>query len=311
VSATSSSPSPPSSLRMSAYDRVASWLIALLVLAGVMVGVMFLIWMGTQLRYRPKVYAFALQEEGYGRGDHPAGFGRDSKAPGDPSLPMLDEPAGEELPELREPQFDDTLAEVTAAGTSLAEVGDIAVEAIRGSEVRGLGGTGGGQGGLGDSRPPGPLGDNPFVVPRWERWNIRYESSSLSAYARQLDFFKIELGAVGGKPTIDYAFNLSKPTPDRRTGSGKAEKRLYLSWRDGTLQAFDRQLLDRAGVDSRGRVILQFYSAELENELARLEAQNAKGRSNEEFFRTTFGVRTVSGGMEFYVTDQRFRLAPR
>ena len=308
-------PSAPaaSSLKTTSQDQVANWLIALLILAGVMVGVMFLIWVAPRLRYRSKAYAFVLaeEEEGYGRGDHPAGFGRDSKAPGDPSLPIMDEPAGDELPGLSDPQFEDVLATVVATASNVADVGDVAIGAVGGSEVRGFGGTGGGEGGLGDSRPPGPLGDNPLAVPRWERWIIRYESSSLAAYARQLDFFKIELGAAGGKSAIDYAYNLSKPRPDRRSGPGIAEKRLYLTWREGPLQEFDRQLLARAGIETTRRLVLQFYPAEVEKELATLELRNAPGRSYKEFLRTVFGVRDESGDLQFFVIDQRFRPAPK
>jgi hypothetical protein len=299
-----------SNLVMSAYDRVSSWLIALIILSGAIVAVMFLIWIGPRLRYRPKVYSVVMEEEGYGRGDHPAGFARDSKAPGDPSLPMLEEPAGEEMPELSEPVFDDALASVVASATTIGEVGDVAADALGGSETRGLGGTGGGEGGLGDNRPPGPLGDNPNVVPRYLRWRVRYETSSEAAYAKQLDSFKIELAAIGGKQEVDYAFNLSKARPDRRSGPSKEEKRLYMAWQDGTLQQYDRNLLQRAGIDVKGRVVLQFYPKEAENELAAVESKNAPGRSYKEFFRTTFGVRMQGDRGEFYVIEQRFRPAP-
>jgi hypothetical protein len=126
-----------------------------------------------------------------------------------------------------------------------------------------------------------------------------------------LDFFKIELAAVGRKPHVDYAFNLAKPKPDTRTGPSSAEKRLYLSWRSGPLQEFDRQLLTRAGIETQGRIIVQFYSQELEGTLATLEANNAPGRSNREFYRTVFGVRPNRGELEFFVLDQLFRPAAR
>jgi hypothetical protein len=165
--------------------------------------------------------------------------------------------------------------------------------------------------GRGDSRPPGPEGEGDDVVPPWERWEIRYSTASIEEYARQLDFFHIELGAAGGSKLIDYAYNLSNNPPARRQGSGKDEKRVYLTWRSGTLRQFDEQLLARAGIPTSGRIVMQFIPEEVYNELHRLEFENARGRPPTEWLRTIFGVRSVGRGFELYVIDQTFRAAPR
>lgn len=198
-----------------------------------------------------------------------------------------------------------------ASAATIAEFGSIA--ATSDSTARGLGlrGTGGGKVGLGDRRPVGPLGDDGvLVVPRWERWETQFTSASINAYAQQLDSFGIELAAIGGKPQIDYAFNLANPKPDTRSGPSKSEKRLYMSWKNGPLQQFDRELLRRAGIDTAGRLIVQFYPAEVEGMLADLEEVNARGRSKREYRKTVFGIRMQSGRPEFFVVEQTFRSMP-
>jgi hypothetical protein len=299
-----------SALKLSRYEQVASWLIAFLVICGSVTGAMLLVWWCKSNRYQPPNYAVIVEEEGYGRGDRPAGFGRDEKAPGDPDIPQLDEPAGSELFEQMEPISALAFVE-DAAAASIAEIGDIAATSVAPPRTPGFGGKGGGQGGMGDNRPPGPLGDGVFTIPRWERWEIRYTSSSVNAYAQQLDSFKVELGALGGKPEIDYAYNLAKPKPDRRSGPSKTEKRLYLTWKKGTLQQYDRTILARAGIETAGRLVVQFYPADVENMLATVEQQNAGNRSKSEYLKTIFGLRARGTNFEFYVLEQTFRSMPK
>lgn len=279
-------------LRVSRYDQASSLLIALLIMLSVAVGLMFVIWLTMTLVFIPKSVPVKLVENVAGRGDHAEGFARDLEAPG-----------MEEMPELAEPQLETSMEALTeAVSTVAASLDQIPVPSNATSK---------GEGGLGDSRPPGPEGEGDNIIPRWERWEIRFESSSLAAYARQLDFFKIELGAAGGgKKNIDYAYDLST-SPKTRSGPGDAEKRLYMTWRGGsTLQQFDQQLLQRAGVNTTNRLLLQFYPEEVEDRLAWIERENAQGRSVQEFFRTVFEVRARGNGWEFFVAEQRFRPKP-
>lgn len=88
-------------LKVSRYDQIASWLIALLVSFGTVTGALLLIWWGSTIRYQPPI--FKVKMEGYGRGQHPQGVGRDEKGPGDSELPQLEEPAGSELFDQLEP----------------------------------------------------------------------------------------------------------------------------------------------------------------------------------------------------------------
>jgi len=63
-----------------------------------------------------------------------------------------------------------------------------------------------------------------------------------------------------------------------------------MSWRQGRLQEADRQLLERAGVATEGRIIVQFFPPELENTLAMLE-QRFAGRDAAQIRKTIFGLR--------------------
>jgi len=282
-------------MHVSRYDQVAGMLISLLILIGCAVGILFIIWLTMTLVFTQAAVPIKLIENVAGRGDNPPGFERDMLAPG-----------MEEMPELAEPELEAALEAVTDAASSVAASTDVLNTA---SSV-----TSKGEGGRGDSRPPGPEGEGDDIIPRWERWEVRWNSSGLSAYTKQLDAFGIVLGAAGGSPKVDYASGLSKGTPTRSDGTSKDEKRLFMTWKGGTLEQFDRTLLGRAGISTRGRIMFQFYPEEVEDELAVTEMANAvkAGHSNvKEFLKTIFGVRPGGRrGFEFFVEEQRFRVAP-
>jgi hypothetical protein len=154
-----------------------------------------------------------------------------------------------------------------------------------------------------DDRLPGePLKDE---VPRWERWEIRYEASTLEQYAKQLDFFGIELGAAGGgSRLVDYASEVVKETPKTRSNPGDEETRLYFSWRGGKLEELDRQLLQKAGVEVGRRIVLQFYPQKIDDMLARLESEHVKDGRIDKLRKTIFGVRPAGDGYEYFIIEQ-------
>jgi len=277
-------------LKVSRYDRVAAWLVSLLVLVGLTATVLFIIWLTSVLVLR-RVSKPIQMIQYPGRGDHAEGFERDAEPPGLEEVDIV----------LEQPSLEAALEAVTNLASTVAASADTfetdSLLTSRGS-------------GRGDSRPPGPEGEGDNVVPPWERWEIRYTTASLEEYARQLDYFGIELGAVGGSKLIDYVFNLSRNPPSHRQGPSKEEKRVYLTWRSGTLREFDLQLLARAGVATQGRIVMQFIPEEVYNELHRLEFENAGDRPPTEWLRTIFGVRPAGRGFEFYIISQTFRSAP-
>lgn len=276
-------------LKVSSYDSVASLLIAALVMVGGAVLLLFLIWLTTVLIWStPSIPVEFIEYEG--RGDHAEGFEFDPEPPG-----------LEDLPEVVEPTLVTSLEAVTDVLSTQAAAFDPTSTNVG---VMGKGG------GMGDRRQPGPLGHGRQVVPPWERWEIRFTSSSINEYRKQLDFFKIELAAFGGSPQIDYAFNVAKARPDtRKLTNPKEEQRIRFTWKEGVLLDYDKQILGSAGIRTAGRVICQFYSKEMYDELHRLEFQS--GRPPEEWLKTVFGVRKAGGGKyEFYIIQQLFRPAP-
>lgn len=279
-------------LAVSAYERVASWVISLNILVGLAVALMFLIWLGQKINLGGEQSDVVLVENIAGRGDHAAGIARDMEAPG------IDE-----LQEETEPKVEQLLEAVTEVVSTQAASLDSMQTAMLSSNAGH---------GLGDSRPPGPLGEGDNIIPRGERWEVRYNSTSIRAYARQLDYFDIELAVVGGgKNQIDYARNLQKSTPDTRSGpGGDSEKRLYMLWTSGALRRFDQQLLQAAGLQTKGRIVVQFYPVSVENQLAQLELEHAKrnGKTSvKQIQSTVFGVRAAGNGFEYFVQDQRYR----
>jgi hypothetical protein len=282
-------------MAVSAYDRAASWVIALNILLGCAVLLAFLFWLSKVMTFsRDEQATVVLVENIAGRGDHAAGFARDVEPPG-----------MEELPDAMEPQVEQLLEAVTTVVSTQAT----ALDTVQTTMVSSSSGSG-----LGDSRPSGPLGEGDDIIPRGERWEIRYNSNNLTAYAQQLDYFRIELGAVGGgEKQVDYAWNLQKSQPEVRQGPGDAEKRLYMLWTTGALKRFDQQLLRAAGVKTTGRIVVQFYPKPVEDVLARIEMEHASrnGKTSvKQIKQTVFGVRRQGAGFEYYVVSQVYRAVP-
>ncbi len=189
----------------------------------------------------------------------------------------------------------------TALSTSAAELDDPNLSA---PTHMGSYGTGGGiYGGFGDGRG---LGHGPGKPGLPRHWEVTFQKgATLDLYARQLDFFHIELGVVMPDNRIIYAYNLAKPKPDRREVKNPSvnERRYYLTWRSGGLEQADQELLARAGIDTEGHLILKFLPPETEQDLATKE-KSFKGASPKDIAKTRFGVQTAGGGFEFYVIDQ-------
>jgi hypothetical protein len=281
-------------MRTQKVDVVASLLLSMLVVIGLLVFLLFVVWLTQTFTWTAG--DIKIEEERVaGRGDHAEGFERDIEPPG-----------AEDVQELTEPTLAETLEAVTETATSVAA----SLDSIDSNSTASTAGTG-----RGDSRPPGPLGEGDDIVPRFERWELKFQAKGLKPYATQLDFYKIELGCVGGGvPTVDYAFSLAA-SPQKRSGTSEEENkrtRLYFMWRqEGPLKEFDRQLLQQAGVQTQGRQLLKFIPKELEDNLAQVEMKyaNSKGHTSvKEIAKTIFESQAAAaGGYAFVVTEQRYR----
>lgn len=141
-------------------------------------------------------------------------------------------------------------------------------------------------------------------VARENRWSILYPPGQTSdEYARQLDFFGIELAVPTGSNSLDYVGRFSTGSPTRRSAVARSDGRLYFLWQGGNRKEADMELLQKAGVTVGNKPIFQFYPKEVEDQLAQLEVRFA-GRQPIEIASTRFTVVPSGNGYEFKVIEQ-------
>ena len=137
-------------------------------------------------------------------------------------------------------------------------------------------------------------------------WEIVFpEGISTEEYARQLDFFDVDIAAVSKNGRIEYISSVSQYKPEKRQGRVESEYRLQIGWKSGELRAADRRLLRKAGIGSRGKELQHFFPRDVVEQMAKLEVDYA-GRKREEIHRTRFKIRPLDdeGGYEFVVVEQ-------
>jgi hypothetical protein len=280
-------------LQMKFVDKVAGWLMSFLILVGIGVLMLLMIFLSRTLTFPAGEIEVVPVENVAGRGDNAEGFARDFEPPG-----------AEEVEEMTEPTLAESLEAVTSAVTNVAASLD-SLETNSSATSKGKG--------RGDSRPPGPMGEGDDIVPRFERWELKFAAKNIAGYSAQLDFFKIELGAMGGGvKEVEYTSGFAG-APSRRSAMGSQEKRLYFMWRKtGPLLQYDRQLLQRAGIQTNDRVLIKFIPKELEDRLAITELAFAKTKGIDtvkKIAKTIFESKPTSTGFEWAVVEQRYRLA--
>jgi hypothetical protein len=285
-------------LEVSMYEKVASWLIALLVGIGVTAFMLFSIWLSDRLQHRTMAVPVALEEfreDGEGGGDGRAAGGS-----------QLDTPAENEMVG-NDTNTTEVQQDLSAMGAAVAEN---AVELDDPSLVvppkrQGAFGTGGGiWGGFGPGRG---LGHGPGKPGKPRNWEVVFQKGTTEQYAKQLDFFKIELGVIKGTSVV-YAFNLHKAKPNTRVEKNPAEneKRFYLRWVQGDLKKADEELLTKAGIEGPFHFILKFLPPEVEADLYGQELAKA-GDDKNRIKKTRFGVRQDGERYEFYIIDQLYK----
>lgn len=278
-------------LRTSRFDIVTSLFMALILFIGTFTLMLFIIWLTSRWTFPPKPIE-PIIENPAGRGENPEGFERDFEPPG-----------AEEVEELMEPTLQDTIEAVTDAVSTVA-ASLVTTDTAATATTSGTG--------AGDSRPPGPPGEGDDIIPRFERWQLNFTARDIKSYSKQLDYFKIELGAIGGTVQgVDVANNLAGSPKKYRIVDTESEKRLYFMWNSPSpLMQFDRQLLQSAGIQLPNRQMLKFIPKDLENQLAHteLEYSTSKGHpSVTEIAKTVFECKPDGGGFKFEVVSQRYR----
>ncbi len=271
-------------LTVTPYERVASLVVALLILVGLFVAVLFLLWLTSRIFASTEPVSITLEQIGEG-----GGLG------GDTELDTNTEEMVHEV-EFEEPEFQDTIATIAdAVATKAALLEDPTFRDQVGMMKGGPGGDGRSKG-FGPGRPGKP-----------RHWEVVFlEGNTTDTYARQLDYFNIELGVLLPGNRVEYAKNLSKPAPDRRSGPADKEERYYLTWQKGGLREADVELLAKAGIAPENRPIIKFIPRELEIQLMQLEKQRA-GKNEKRVRATYFAIRTKGSGYEFYVRDQTYK----
>lgn len=289
------SPAPPPVLRETPYEQVSSGLMAMLGVIAAIVLLLSFAWYASREPKRVMAVPVELVEMTGGAEDGVVGETLRVDSP----FPEADEASS--------PDVASDEREVMSALDQVLTLSGEATEQIEKTFDLGVQNTGkpGSARGTG-RRPLGSGPGNAGGFPREQRWFVRFgDTSSADEYARQLDYFGIELGAlVAGK--IMYVSNLSNPQPTVRTAtSGSGETRLYMTWQGGQRKQADLQLLRKARVDLGSGTIFHFYPKRTEDQLAQLEV-NYRRRRVQEIRRTYFSVKSVSGGYEFEVVRQTF-----
>jgi len=257
-------------------------MLALVILLGVIVLALLIIWLTNQIFLSQAAVPVLVTE--LGDGDSALGGGSDLETP--------PEELGLES-DLETPMVAEMLTAIASAvGTKAAILDDPRFTGMSQSGGHGDGRLGGGPGtGTGISR----------------QWEVRFaEGNTLDSYAKQLDYFGIELGVLMPGNKVIYAYHLSRSRPETRTGPADAERRYYLTWRGGDLQQADRDLLGRTGTPTKGRLILKFLPPEVEARLLALERARA-GTEADNVRKTVFGVRAEGSGYVFFVLQQSYR----
>ncbi len=275
------------SLKTTSVDQVASLLLSLSILIGLAVLLLGALYFLRTMK--PSVGKIIIEEERIaGRGDNAPGFERD-----------LEPPAADEVEQLTEPSIDQVLQSVTEALSQVSATLDTMATAGNSK---------------GDSRPPGPEGEGDDIVPRFERWDLRFTARDSKNYINQLDFFEIELAAIGaGVQTVDYVKNLGTGL-NARKGKAEDEKRLYfINRKDGPLLKYERDVVNKAKIATAGRQILKMIPKEMEDRLAVLEKEFAVKRvgpqvSVKQIGKTIFECQPEGKGFQWVVIEQRDRL---
>jgi hypothetical protein len=280
---------PGRELRVSSYDNVSSLLVALLILVGFFVTIMFIIWLTTRVWFVDQPRPVLIEDDPGGRGEIAEGIADE-----------MEEPGAEEVDVLIEPQLKETMEAVTDVASSIAAT----LEAMQGNSAL----TGHGSG-PGSNRASGPGGDGTGQLSRADRWKIRYPPLSEAAYAAMLEGFGIEIGCIGGgRPQIDIISRLAGGTPQHR--QVKDDERLYFRQLEGSEnRAVDAGLLQAAGIPTANRIIVHLYPAEIENDIAWAEKDfmDANKKTLADIKQTIIGLRSAGANYEFFVIDQTYR----
>ena len=288
----------------SRYDKVTSFLMAVVLGAMLVVGWLALVYVSNQA-YASRVTAplnFIDVGGGGGSPEGAAGSTEKIDVAGADAAPMASNNP-ESASEFEEPSVEKTpgamLDLATSAGQSLAEVDLGATMPSGGQVASGKRASKLGSGGPGLGFGPGDGGVN-----REQRWSIVYNTGQdPQEYARQLDGLGVELAVVSSPEQLLYISHFAEAAPTKRHGTGRTDHRLYFLWQGRGRKQSDIDLFRKAGVEIGNENVFQFYSAHAEQRLAELEVKY-KGRNPGEIRITRFQVVPKGDSYDFEVVAQ-------
>jgi len=274
--------------KASTYDKLSAALIASILLVGFLVAALFLIWLTTAFDYTSQKKAITMDRADESGNEKPAGEADD-----------VFEPGVEEFPEVETPQLANALEAVSSAVStvraSLEERSGMEAEMGAGS---GFGSREGGPGTGGDS------------VPEYKRWIIQYESDSLDTYAKQLDFFNIDIGVLHKTNKKIWRVNNLSTKPTVTESSQQAEaKTLRFMHKKQKMLRWDQTLASRAGAPIENTITCQFYPEATRQIIRNIEgaALRDAGRVVKDVRNTILKLENGPGGFTFTVIDLLYR----
>ena len=271
-------------------EQVSSFLMALILMIGSVVALMFVAWMMT-----PPHTITPAPITNLAKVTFHSDLGEERE---------FEEPSQSEIEALKDPSLKELVQQVT----DLPQVTELPSNTQASSNpVAGIG--------YSRVRPANPGERDGTVamdfIPRYERWVLKFAAGSEREFASQLSALNIELAAFGGgRKGIDYAATPFNKSVSRLGADPTTEKRLYFSWNQATpLQGYERSLIQQAGIATAGRNLVKFIAPELENSLAIKELEYAQKHGFEkvtEIAKTVFECQAANGGYDFVVIDQRY-----
>ena len=282
-------------MRETLYDLVSSWTISLFLAVFLTCGTVVTVWVTTRPPKPPEAVPVELVEL-------PGGF-----ADGTPGETLrVDSPE----PEVRDAIPAESVAdqvEITEAVDAVVQMSEAGTRQVQQQfDTGGIQDVGKVGSAKGTGRRPLGFGNGTGGFPREQRWFVKFgERASQEEYAKQLDFFGIEVGALLPDGRLAYLKNLSNPMPTvRYVNTGSAEARLYMTWQGGERRSADVQMFAKANINvNADTIIFHFYPKETENKLARLEL-DYRNRTVKQIRRTYFAVEPDGGGYRFSVFRQ-------
>ncbi|MCA9097529.1 MAG: hypothetical protein KDA36_04055, partial [Planctomycetaceae bacterium] len=239
MSTASTQPPPKPVMRTTSYERVNSGLLSVIIGLVVAVVCLYIMWMGLWPDPPQRTVPVEIVELSGGVEDGTPG----EELRVDSPLPEIPDATPNEESTDEPSEIEETLDQVMDLSDEATNLAERQFEVQTATAGRAGSSKGTGRRGLGSG--PGRSG-----FPREQRWFVTFaDQSSITEYARQLDFFGIELAALYPEGKIVFLSNLSKTVSKRTAESGKGETRLYMTWQGGSRRLADMELLKKNGVD--------------------------------------------------------------